>query len=128
MYETRPSGAFFVRCAPLLPRNGCPPLTYTPWGVYTAGMEKKKGSGASGLSRRLAIIEGQVRGLREMVERGTYCIDIITQTSAVKQGLSNVEDILMERHLGSCVLRQVTAGQTEKAKAEILKVYRLKRK
>lgn len=91
-------------------------------------MQKAQKRSANPLARRLAIIEGQVHGLREMVEKGTYCIDIITQTSAVKQGLSNVEDILMERHLGSCVLRQVAAGQTEKAKAEILKVYRLKRK
>src|SRR3989344_4926896 len=65
--------------------------------------------------RRLKIIEGQVRGLQEMVEKGTYCIDVITQSSAVKQGLSTVEDLLMENHLNSCVHRQMTSGQTEKA-------------
>lgn len=80
------------------------------------------------LIRRLQIIEGQVRGLQQMVAKNTYCIDIITQTSAVKQGLSNVEDLLLENHLGSCILRQVQSGQTEKAKKEILKVYKLKRK
>lgn len=63
-----------------------------------------------------------------MVEADTYCIDIITQTSAVKQGLSNVEDVLLENHLGHCVFEQVKSGQTEKAKAEIIKVYKLKRK
>ena len=63
-----------------------------------------------------------------MVEKGTYCIDIITQTSAVKQGLSNVEDLLLENHLGSCILNQVKSGQIDKAKEEILKVYKLKRK
>lgn len=63
-----------------------------------------------------------------MVEKGTYCIDIITQTSAVKQGLSNVEDILLEDHLGGCVIEQISSGQTKKAKEEILKVYQLKRK
>lgn len=78
--------------------------------------------------RRLKLIEGQVRGLQKMVEGGTYCIDIITQTSAVKQGLSNVEDLLLENHLGGCILNQVKSGQTEKAKSEILKVYKLKRK
>lgn len=80
------------------------------------------------LIQRLKIIEGQVRGLQDMVSKGTYCIDVITQTSAVKQGLSNVEDLLLENHLGTCVLRQVAEGQTEKAKQEILKVYQLKRK
>lgn len=80
------------------------------------------------LIRRLKIIEGQVRGLQEMIERDTYCIDVITQTSAVKQGLTVIEDKLMEAHLGSCVIRQMKHGEETKAKAEILKVYRLKRK
>ncbi len=59
------------------------------------------------LMRRLKIIEGQVRGLQEMLEKNAYCIDIITQSSAVKQGLTAVEDILMEGHLGSCVIHQI---------------------
>jgi DNA-binding FrmR family transcriptional regulator len=80
------------------------------------------------LIKRLKIIEGQVRGLQDMVEKGKYCVDIITQTSAVKQGLSNVEDILLEGHLGHCVINQIKKGETGKATAEILKVYRLKKK
>jgi DNA-binding FrmR family transcriptional regulator len=82
----------------------------------------------SNLVRRLKLIEGQIRGLQKMIENDTYCIDIITQTSAVKQGLSNVEDLLLENHLSGCILNQVKSGQSEKAKAEILKVYKLKRK
>lgn len=80
------------------------------------------------LVRRLSIIEGQVRGLAAMIEKDTYCIDVITQTSAVKQGLSTVEDLLLENHLHSCVHRQMTSGQTSKAVGEVLKVYKLKRK
>jgi len=86
--------------------------------------DKSKGK----IIRRLKLIEGQVRGLQKMIASDTYCIDVITQTSAVKQGLSNVEDLLLENHLGGCILSQVKAGQTEKAKQEILKVYKLKRK
>ena len=78
--------------------------------------------------RRLKIIEGQVRGLSMMVEKDTYCIDVITQTSAVKQGLSNVEDMLLENHLNSCVRHQMTSGETKKAVSEVLTVYKLKRK
>jgi len=63
-----------------------------------------------------------------MVEKDTYCIDVITQTSAIKQALSNAEDLLMENHLSHCVVDQIKKGQTTKAKDEILKVYRLKRK
>ena len=78
--------------------------------------------------RRLKLIEGQIRGLQKMIESDTYCIDVITQTSAVKQGLSNVEDLLLENHLSGCVIDQLKSGQTHKAKEEILKVYKLKRK
>ena len=80
------------------------------------------------LIRRLKLIEGQIRGLQKMIANDAYCIDIITQTSAVKQGLSNLEDLLLESHLSSCILRQVKSGETNKAKSEILKVYKLKRK
>lgn len=82
----------------------------------------------SGIIRRLKLIEGQVRGLQKMIEGDTYCIDVITQTSAVKQGLSNIEDILLENHLSHCVHDQVKAGQKDKTRDEILKVYKLKRK
>ena len=92
--------------------------------MHMKHMDKNK----SKIVRRLKLIEGQVRGLQRMIESNTYCIDVITQTSAVKQGLSNVEDLLLENHLGGCILDQVKSGQTDKAKSEILKVYKLKRK
>jgi DNA-binding FrmR family transcriptional regulator len=80
------------------------------------------------LIRRLQIIEGQVRGIREMIEKNTYCIDVITQTSAIKQGLSNVEDLLLADHLSHCVVHQVQSGNTKKAVEEVIQVYKLKRK
>ena len=91
-------------------------------------MKYIKDTGKQKIIRRLKLIEGQVRGLQKMIENDTYCIDVITQTSAVKQGLSNVEDLLLENHLSGCVLRQVAEGKAEKAKDEILKEYKLKRK
>ena len=80
------------------------------------------------LIQRLKIVEGQVRGLQALVAGGTYCIDVITQTSAVRQALSGIEDILMENHLSTCVIDQIKNGEAKKAKGEILKVYGLKRK
>ena len=67
------------------------------------------------ITRRLKIIEGQIRGLQDMVEKNSYCIDIITQTSAVKQALSNIEDAILEGHLGHCVVGQIKKGQEKKA-------------
>ena len=80
------------------------------------------------LIRRLKIVEGQVRGLQDMLAKDTYCIDLITQTSAVKQALSGVEDALLENHLASCLVPQVKKGREKTAISEILKVYHLKRK
>ena len=100
-------------------------LTVYPMGVYTLHMNMNS---KQKIVRRLKIIEGQVRGLQEMVEKETYCIDVITQTSAVKQALSGIEDTMMENHLSTCALDQMKKGKENKAKAEILKVYRLKRK
>ncbi|MCX6799689.1 MAG: metal-sensitive transcriptional regulator [Candidatus Falkowbacteria bacterium] len=80
------------------------------------------------LIRRLKIIEGQVRGLQDMLTKDTYCINIITQTSAVKQALSSIEDALMENHLMTCVIDQIKKDQENTAIKEILKVYHLKRK
>ncbi len=91
-------------------------------------MQYAKDKVKSSIVRRLKLIEGQVRGLQKMVENDVYCVDIITQSSAIKQGLSNVEDILLEGHLNHCVVNQIQKGQTKKATEEILKVYQLKRK
>jgi len=63
-----------------------------------------------------------------MVDQGKYCIDIITQTSAAKQALSNIEDVLLQGHLSTCAVRQIKQGNETKAVEEILKVYKLKRK
>lgn len=80
------------------------------------------------LQNRLRRIEGQVRGLQALVEKDTYCIDVITQTSAIKSALSGVEDLLLENHLDTCASSQIKSGNIERAKKEILAVYRLKRK
>lgn len=85
-------------------------------------------AGKGKVVKRLKIIEGQMRGLQEMVTKGAYCIDVITQTSAARQALSTVEDLLLESHLKGCVHRQMTSGQAGKAVGEVLAVYKLKRK
>lgn len=103
-------------------------LQVYPLGGILARMKYMNDTSKGRIIRRLKLLEGQVRGLQKMVESDTYCINVITQTSAVKQGLSNVEDLLLENHLGGCILNQVRSGQTNKAKEEILKVYKLKRK
>jgi DNA-binding FrmR family transcriptional regulator len=60
--------------------------------------------------RRLDKIEGQVRGLRRMVESDTYCIDVLTQVSATTRALQAVALVLLEEHLNHCVANAVATG------------------
>jgi CsoR family transcriptional regulator, copper-sensing transcriptional repressor len=80
------------------------------------------------VKNRLKRIEGQVRGLQKMVADEKYCIDIITQSSAIRNALSSVEDLMLQNHLTQHVVHQMKHGKQELAAKEILKVYKLKRK
>ena len=75
--------------------------------------------------RRLSLIKGQLGGLIKMVDAERYCVDIITQSSAIKEALSGVEDLMLENHLTTHVIHQIKRGKGKKATAEILKVYKL---
>lgn len=63
--------------------------------------------------RRLARIEGQVRGIGRMVDEEKYCIDILTQVSAIQSALRNVARGLLDDHLRSCVIDAAKAGGAE---------------
>lgn len=76
---------------------------------------------------RLNRIEGQIRGLKKMIEEDKYCIDIISQTSSVRSALKGLEDSLLEQHLSTCVVSQIKDGKEKKAVDEIIRVYKLKR-
>jgi DNA-binding FrmR family transcriptional regulator len=60
--------------------------------------------------QRLRRVEGQVRGLHRMVEEDKYCIDILTQVSAVTRALESVALGLLEDHLGHCVAQAIAEG------------------
>ncbi|MCU1621494.1 MAG: CopY family transcriptional regulator [Frankiales bacterium] len=64
--------------------------------------------------KRLARIEGQVRGLSRMVEDDKYCIDILTQVSAATSALQAVALGLLEEHLSHCLVKAVKAGGAER--------------
>jgi DNA-binding FrmR family transcriptional regulator len=60
--------------------------------------------------RRLRRIEGQVRGLQAMVDEDRYCIDVLTQISAVTRALQEVAIGLLDEHLGHCVRQAIETG------------------
>lgn len=66
--------------------------------------------------KRLRRIEGQVRGLSEMVESGRYCIDVLTQIAAIHEALRGVSRRVMENHLATCVSEaDISGDQGERA-------------
>jgi CsoR family transcriptional regulator, copper-sensing transcriptional repressor len=60
--------------------------------------------------KRLGRIEGQVRGLSKMVDEDRYCIDIVTQISAVRAALRRVEEEVLRDHVGHCVEHAIASG------------------
>ena len=69
----------------------------------------RKDSKAS-VGKRLGRIEGQVRGLSKMVEEDRYCIDIVTQISAVRAALRRVEEEILRDHVSHCVEHAIRSG------------------
>jgi CsoR family transcriptional regulator, copper-sensing transcriptional repressor len=62
------------------------------------------------VKKRFSRIEGQVRGLSKMVEEDRYCIDIVTQISAVRAALRRVEEEVLRDHVGHCVEHAIASG------------------
>ena len=60
--------------------------------------------------KRLNRIEGQVRGLAKMVDEDRYCIDIVTQISAVRTALRRVEEEILKDHVAHCVEHAIQSG------------------
>ncbi|WP_281169593.1 metal-sensitive transcriptional regulator [Paenibacillus harenae] len=65
------------------------------------------------LTKRLNRIEGQIRGVKAMIERDTYCDDVLNQIAAVQSALNGVGKLLLEGHMKSCVIERIQAGESE---------------
>ena len=92
-------------------------LRYTPYRYMVRREAIDQGSQMRGYTigkddylKRLRRIEGQVRGLQRMVEEDTYCIDVLTQVSAVTKALQSVAVGLLDEHVRHCVVEAATQG------------------
>lgn len=65
------------------------------------------------LINRLSRIEGQIRGIKGMVEKDAYCIDILNQVAAVNAALNSFNKVLLENHIKTCVISDIKAGNEE---------------
>lgn len=77
---------------------------------------------------RLKRIMGQLEGVEKMIQADKYCIDIITQTSAIKSAISSLEDEMLQSHLAHCLTKDTNKSRIKEMQEEIIKVYKLKRK
>jgi DNA-binding FrmR family transcriptional regulator len=69
--------------------------------------------------RRLSRIEGQVRGIARMVESDRYCIDIVTQISAVRAALRRAEEEILKDHVGHCVEHAIASGDKREQRRKV---------
>jgi DNA-binding FrmR family transcriptional regulator len=78
------------------------------------------------VAQRLARIEGQVRGLAQMVEQDRYCLDVVAQVRAARSALAKVEQMVLTDHLGSCVEQAIVSGDPDEQRkkvAELIDVF-----
>ena len=65
------------------------------------------------LIRRLSLVEGQVRGIKGMVEKDVYCDDILNQIAAVRAALTSISKLVLENHIHGCVVEKIRNGEDD---------------
>ncbi|MFC7052518.1 metal-sensitive transcriptional regulator [Hansschlegelia quercus] len=70
-------------------------------------------------AKRLNRIEGQVRGITRMLEEDRYCIDVVTQISAVRAALKRVEEEILKDHVGHCVEDAIQSGDKDEQRQKV---------
>jgi len=80
------------------------------------------------LIHRLNRIEGQIRGIKGMVDKDIYCDDIITQLSATQSALNSVAKVLLQGHLKGCVVDRLAEGDEEVLNELLVTIQKLMRK
>lgn len=83
------------------------------------GPAMRSGDVRDALLRRLARVEGQVRGLRRMIEEDRYCVDVLMQVAAARAALGRVAKILLDDHVQTCVAEAFDSGDPAEREAKI---------
>lgn len=80
------------------------------------------------LTTRLNRVEGQIRGIKGMIEKDTYCDDVITQLAATQSALNSVAKILLDGHMRGCVIDRLNDGDTEVIDELVVTIQKLMKK
>ena len=79
----------------------------------------------SNLTSRLNRIEGQIRGIRGLIERDTYCDDVLHQIASVQSALNGVGRLLLEHHMKSCVIDRIQQGDQDVVDELLITIHKL---
>lgn len=82
-------------------------------GCFTDKTKERDEQEKKSLIHRLNRIEGQIRGIRGMVEKNAYCTDVLVQVSAVSAALNSFSRVLLDNHIKTCVTEDIRAGKEE---------------
>lgn len=74
--------------------------------------------------RRVKIVEGHLKKVRQMIEGGDYCIDILNQSLAVQNALKKIDELILENHLNTCVTNKINDGKGKEATKEVMEVFK----
>ena len=77
------------------------------------------------LISRLNRIEGQIRGIKGLIEKDTYCDDVLNQIAAAQSALNGVGKLLLEGHMKSCIVERIQAGEHEVIDELLVTVHKL---
>ena len=87
--------------------NKCSSCSMCEKSTHRTEKEKKN------INKRLNIIEGQIRGIKQMINDDRYCEDILTQLSAINKAVESLENTILESHIRNCVNRELRNGNEE---------------
>lgn len=75
--------------------------------------------------RRMKIIAGQVQALERQIEEDRYCMDVLDLSMSIQKALRSLDALVIEGHLRTHVVEQMTGGETDRAVAELLRLYKI---
>jgi len=75
--------------------------------------------------RRMKIIAGQVQALEKQIEDDRYCMDVLDLSLSIQRALRSLDGVVIEGHLRTHVVEQMTGGETERAVSELLRLYKV---
>lgn len=78
----------------------------------------------SDVLKRINFISGHLDGVRKMVEKDTYCVDVLKQTYAIRRAIEKMESIMLDGHLRTCVVEGVKDGREQEVIEELSELYR----